>query len=143
MENVEIDVPRDKNEIVDSLILFLQMNCENSIQVCKCIYENKNMVLDSISYFRVELVENDNNNQDKSKYYEDSYSKKTLKKIKKAVAKELGCSVKKVTYEDFCDYVACVESRITEIYVYDKINNNNKYKRNFTLNIDDTEDEEE
>lgn len=126
-----INVPHDKSEIVDILLEYFKNTFEGLDFLCDIIFENKRKVEKSITYFKIEVSDYTWDNQ--NKYYEDFYPSKTLKKIKKAIAHDLDCSVKNVSYEDFCDFIAVAKICQKDIFIYNKANDTCKYKRSYEL----------
>lgn len=126
-----INVPHDKSEIVDILIEYFTNTFDGLDFLCDVISANKKKTENSISYFKIDI--SDYNWEDNSKYYEDFYPSKTLKKIKKAIARELDCSVKNISYEDFCDFIAVARICRKDVFVYNKSNNTCKYKQSYEL----------
>lgn len=146
IEEAYIDLPNNKNEIIEILIrlfsqsiYFDEYETEEEIleklteNLAKEIYSNKDEIMDNMIELEMTYQNIGWQGDDDSRYDEENYSKKYLKKIYKEIAEEYDIDIDEVDEDMFAEYVSDKTSIEEDKVVYKKETGKIKKTHNFYL----------
>ena len=102
-------------------------------ELAKSLFKDRKAIMEAMKHIEITKTTYGWEGDDDTRFDEESYDKKTLKKIYKEIAKEYDVDVEEIDEEMFSDYVAD-KSSVEEItYSYDKATGKEKTKREYRL----------
>lgn len=141
-----VELPEKNNEIIEVLIKLLSQSiyfdeyesdeeifAALSEDLAKEIFKNKKEIMDNMERLEINNQNVGWQGDDDSRFEEENYSKKYLKKLYKQIAEEFDCDVEDVDEELFCEFVADKMSIEEDTIIYEKETGKLKKTHNFHL----------
>lgn len=141
-----IELPNKTSEIIEVLIklfsesiYFDEYETEEEIlnalhtESGKDIYKNRKEIMDNMERLEINNQNIGWQGDDDSRFEEENYSKKYLKKLYKQIAEEFDCDVEDVDEELFCEFVADKMSVEEDTIIYEKETGKLKKTHNYYL----------